>query len=93
MTDASSEELEGCIRTIDALWGLRVDGSGHESSAREAAANLMSGTGFMDAPQELLEMLDKAIEVGYAAALRAVEDGEYDVQIKHEWRAGMLEDL
>ncbi|HEV7934911.1 MAG TPA: hypothetical protein VGP70_21695 [Actinomadura sp.] len=91
MTDASSDELDGCIRTIDALWADQVDGSGHEASAREAAANLMSGSGFMDAPYDVLRMLTNAIEVGYAAALRAVEDGEYDDKIQNEWRAGMLE--
>jgi hypothetical protein len=91
MTDASSEELDGCIRTIDALWADQVDGSGHETPAREASANLMSGSGFLDAPYEVLRMLTNAIEVGYAAALKAVEDGEYDDRIRYEWRAEMFE--
>lgn len=57
---------------------------------QHAAANLMSASGFLDAPSEVMEMFDNFIEVGYAQALRDVEDGYYDDEII-EWRPDLAE--
>lgn len=75
MAEVSSEELDDCVQRISGLWGIEVDGSGHEHAAGEAAANLMSGTGLLYMPPEVLRMLRQAIEIGYAAALKSAEDG------------------
>lgn len=50
-----------------------------------AAANIMSASGFLDARREILTMFDQLIEAGYAHALRDVRDGRYDTEIE-SWR-------
>lgn len=50
-----------------------------------AAANIMSASGFLDAPREILDMFTQLIESGYAHALRDVREGRYDVDIA-AWR-------
>ncbi|CNF01156.1 Uncharacterised protein [Mycobacterium tuberculosis] len=75
MAEVSTEELDDCVRRISGLWGIEVDDSGHEHAAGEAAASLMSGSGLLYVPPEILRMLRQAIEIGYAAALKSVEDG------------------
>ncbi|MFI0352522.1 hypothetical protein [Actinomadura sp. 9N407] len=74
MPEVSSGELDDCIQRIGALWEIEVDGSGHERTVGEAAANLMSGSGLLYVPSEVLHMLTQAIEIGYAAALKSAED-------------------
>lgn len=75
MADVSSEELDDCVQRIGGLWAIEVGGSGYERAAGEVAANLMSGSGLLYAPSEILNMLREAMEIGYAAALKSVEDG------------------
>jgi len=53
--------------------------------AEKAAANLMSGWAMIHAPLAVLEMIQQALEVGYAAALEHVRDGNFDDQIEM-WR-------
>ncbi|GGQ11871.1 hypothetical protein BKA00_006611 [Actinomadura coerulea] len=91
MAEVSGEDIAECAERINALWGIKVSRSGHERSASEAAANLMSGTGLLYESPELLEMLERAIEVGYAAALSHVEDGRYDDDIRDSWRTELFE--
>ncbi|MEU8122190.1 hypothetical protein AB0C21_26085 [Spirillospora sp. NPDC049024] len=75
MAEVSSEELDDCVQRISGLWAIEVGGSNHERAAGEAAANLMSDSGLLYAPSEVLHMLREAMEIGYAAALNSVEDG------------------
>jgi hypothetical protein len=91
MGDVSGEDVEEWSRAMSALWGNEVDGTGHERAASEAAANLMSSSGLLYVPSEVLSMLTQAIEVGYANALRAVENGDYDGEIRHSWRTDLFE--
>ena len=56
-----------------------------ERDAANAAATIMSGSGFLDAPQAILEMFAQLIGAGYARALRDVRDGRYDADIA-AWR-------
>lgn len=78
MAEMSEAQIESGTRAMAMLWRNHVDGSGHERPAGEAAANLMSESGLLDAPSEVLRMLTDAIEVGYAAALTEVRDGLHD---------------
>lgn len=91
MAEVSNEDISECAERVSILWGVEVSGSGHERSASEAAANLMSAGGFLYEAPALLDMLTQAIEVGYAAALKAVEDGDYDDEIRHSWRTALFE--
>jgi hypothetical protein len=53
--------------------------------AGHSAAMLMSGSGFLDAPLEVLQMFTNLLDAGYAQALRDVRDGKYDLDITG-WR-------
>jgi hypothetical protein len=59
--------------------------------AEHAAAMLMSGSGFRDAPMEVLRMFSQLLEAGYAKALQDVRDGDYDLDLV-EWRGPELAD-
>lgn len=91
MAHVTREELEECVRAIGDLWDNEVAGSGHERTAGQASTNLMSGSGLLYVPTEVIQMLTQAIEVGYATALKAVRDGNHDEDIRH-WRPDLSGD-
>lgn len=51
----------------------------------------MSGSGLLYEVPELLDLLEQAIQVGCAAALKAVEDGRYGREIRGSWRIELFE--
>jgi hypothetical protein len=54
---------------------------GDEREAAQAAANLWSGFGYLDAPTDVLRMFVQVIEVGYMTALNDVRDGNINVEL------------
>jgi hypothetical protein len=70
VADSLSDDVDELFEVLVAVWGLEVEGSGHEGAAREAAANLMSGAGLSSSPTELLEIVRCALEVGYTVAVK-----------------------
>ena len=56
-----------------------------EQLASEAAANMMSASGFREAPTAITQMFDRLIMAGYAQALNDVKTGTYDCEIPM-WR-------
>jgi hypothetical protein len=54
---------------------------GDEREAAQAAANLWSGFGYLDAPTDVLRMFAQVIEVGYMTALNDVRDGNINVEL------------
>ncbi|MFE5868759.1 hypothetical protein ACFQ6V_08905 [Streptomyces roseifaciens] len=89
MTATSKEQLDELIQVVANLHIATV----RDEDARvasEAAANLCSGTGFLNAPMEVLQMFAQAIEVGYAAALHDVRDGAFDERVR-DWRPDLFE--
>ncbi|GGU53460.1 hypothetical protein GCM10010211_17740 [Streptomyces albospinus] len=88
MTDSSQVHLDGLVEAVANFYAAtdQVDAR----AASEAAANLCSGSGYVYAPTELVEAFTRAIEVGYAAALSAVRDGEFDEDIRG-WRPQLFE--
>lgn len=55
------------------------------SLAERAVANLWSEFGFLNAPEEVRQMLKLAVEAGYIAALKDVREGNLDADIRM-WR-------
>ncbi|NGO76762.1 hypothetical protein G6045_13960 [Streptomyces sp. YC504] len=90
MADSAQKTLDGLIRAVADLHIATVDGK-DERAASNAAANLISGSGYLYAPTEVLEAFSRAVEIGYAAALRAVRQGEHDEDIR-EWRPDLFEE-
>lgn len=90
MTDSSKEDLDALIQAVADLYESTVRNEDSRAAA-EAAANLHSASGFLDASREVLDTFARAIEIGYAAALRDVRQGDFDEEIRG-WRPGLLED-
>ncbi|WP_196943088.1 hypothetical protein [Streptomyces sclerotialus] len=84
MTDTPKEQLDGFVRAINDLHIATVPAQ-DARAVSEAAANLHSGSGYLNAPMEVLEAFSRAIEIGYAAALQDVRRGKFDIDIQ-EWR-------
>ncbi|MFI9585584.1 hypothetical protein ACIHCQ_27910 [Streptomyces sp. NPDC052236] len=89
MADTPQEQLNGFVQAINDLHIATVRDE-DARAASEAAANLHSGSGYLDAPMEVLEAFSRAIEIGYAAALQDVRQGKFDTDIA-EWRPELLE--
>ncbi|WP_157878597.1 hypothetical protein [Streptomyces chattanoogensis] len=88
MTDSPKEDLDALIQAVAELHGSNVRGK-EARAAAEAAANLHSASGFLYAPGEVLDTFDRAIEIGYAAALRGAREGKFDEEIR-VWRPGLI---
>ncbi|GGQ88218.1 hypothetical protein [Couchioplanes azureus] len=81
----SDDDIDSWVEAIDNLHDYTTRDPGDARAAEHAVANLWSGDGYQDAPTHVLRMFVKAIETGYAAALRDVRDGQYDDEIE-TWR-------
>lgn len=92
MTSTSQEDIGNAAAVVFAMHEATVTGA-HAPAARHAAASLCSGAGhgFLYAPPELQGLITEAIEVGYAAALRDVHDGEFD-EVLQQWRPALFEE-
>ncbi|MBA2948503.1 hypothetical protein [Streptomyces himalayensis] len=88
MTSPSQDEIESAVRSVGDLHISTVPAE-HSRAAGHAAANLCSGAGLLAASTELQQMITQAIEIGYAAALRDVRDGDFDGDIQ-EWRPDLF---
>ncbi|MFG1840258.1 hypothetical protein ACGFH8_17635 [Micromonospora sp. NPDC049175] len=55
--------------------------SGDERETAQAAANLWSRFGYLDARADMLRMFVGALEVGYMTALSDVRDGNINVEL------------
>lgn len=78
----------------DAIEQLHEHVTREETDARIAAtatANLWSDFGYPGGPPDVVTMIRRAIEIGYAAALRDVRDGDFDELIE-VWQAGPEDD-
>ena len=66
---------------------LGVAGRTHERQARHASAILLSGSGIIStgATSEMIELVERALQIGYVAALKEVEGGDHDDDIL-QWR-------
>lgn len=87
MTGASEDDIRSWVDAVTTLHNKAV----HDQDARaaaEAAANLWSGFGFLDAPTAILDMLVQAIEAGYATALHDLRDGRLD-DASRAWRSNL----
>ncbi len=91
MTSPLQEEIENAAQAISDMRVATVPGE-HARAAGHAAANLCSGAGhrLLYAPLELRQLITEAIEVGYAAALQDVRNGDFDSNIL-EWRPTLFE--
>ncbi|MEU3755100.1 hypothetical protein AB0H17_20375 [Streptomyces olivoreticuli] len=88
MTSSLREEIGNAARTVSNLHMATVPGE-HARAADHAAANLCSGAGLSVAPTELQQLITEAIQIGYAAALKDVRDGDFDGDIE-EWRPDLF---
>lgn len=91
MTSFPQEEIKNAAQAISDIHVATVPGE-YARAASHAAANLCSGAGhrLLYAPPELHQLITEAIEVGYAAALRDVRNGDFDSNIL-EWRPTLFE--
>ncbi|MDT0613607.1 hypothetical protein [Streptomyces lancefieldiae] len=91
MTSSPQEEIKNAAQAISDMHVATVSGE-HARAASDAAANLYSSAGhrLLYAPPELRQLITEAIEVGYAAALQDVRDGDFDGNIL-EWRPALFE--
>ena len=86
MADVTGGGLEECARIIDSMWETEVASCGHERQADHAAGMLLSGSALQAvAPGEILDLVNRAIQIGYMAALRDVQSGMLDDDIL-QWR-------
>jgi hypothetical protein len=93
MADVTSEDLDECTRIINAMWSMEItDSGGHDRQADHAAGMLLSGSTLQSvAPGELYELIDRAIQIGYLAALKDIRSGTLDDDILR-WRPNLAED-
>ncbi|MCO5995741.1 hypothetical protein [Actinoallomurus rhizosphaericola] len=92
MADITDEDLDECTRIINAMWAMDVANSGHERQADHAAGMLLSGSTLQTvAPGQILELVDRVIQLGYIAALEDVRRGVFDDAIM-QWRPDLAED-
>ncbi|MFZ3558473.1 hypothetical protein [Streptomyces sp. BH055] len=91
MTLYSQEEFEGAAQAISILHEETVSSS-FARRAENAAADLCSGAGpeLLHIPTELHQLIDQALEIGYAAALKDVRAGKFDGDIP-QWRPELVE--
>ncbi|GAA0965533.1 hypothetical protein GCM10009550_65950 [Actinocorallia libanotica] len=84
--------LDDCIELMATLWAQKVAGHTHERQAGHAAAMLLSGSGIIGtrATGEMIELIEQAIQLGYAAALKDVENGVLDDDVL-QWRPDLAE--
>jgi hypothetical protein len=90
MGNVPEEQVNEWVEAIAALHANTV----RDEDARpayEAAANILSGYGYQNAPLEVLQMFTNAIEIGYVAALRDIRDGRLDNELEG-WRPDLFED-
>jgi len=87
MTDSTDTGLSDCIELVGAMWELEVADHRHERQARHASAMLLSGSGIIstNATSEMIELVERALQIGYIAALKEVEGGDHDDDIL-QWR-------
>ena len=91
MADVTGAELDECTRVIDSMWEMEVAGCGHERQADHAAGMLLSGSALQAvAPGEILDLVNRAIQIGYMAALKDVQSGMLDDDIL-QWRPDLAE--
>jgi hypothetical protein len=76
--DVSQRDVDSWISAIVELYTLNVTDGRASFEAHEAMANLWSGFGWSGAPPEVLDMLIRATETGYAVAVQHLMDGELD---------------
>jgi hypothetical protein len=91
MADVTGGELDECTRIIDSMWEMEVASRGYERQADHAAGMLLSGSALQAvAPGEILDLVDRAIQVGYMAALKEIESGMLDDDIL-QWRPDLAQ--
>lgn len=90
MTDSPKEDLDALMQAVTDLHEATVRDE-DSRAAGEAAANLQSASGFLYASREVLDTFARAMEIGYAAALRDVREGRLDGEIRGR-RPGLSED-
>ena len=92
MADVTGEKLDECVQIVDSMWEVEVASQGYERQADHAAGMLLSGSALQAvAPGEILGLVDRAIQVGYMAALKEIQSGMLDEDIL-EWRPDLQRD-
>ncbi|MFG3441153.1 hypothetical protein ACGF0J_28210 [Nonomuraea sp. NPDC047897] len=72
----TSDDLVAWERSVDVLRDGPRDDANDGRAAYEATANLCSAWGgWMDMPEQLVNIVHRAVETGYAQALADVRDG------------------
>ncbi len=89
MAGFSEEEVDGWIEAVNNLYSYVESGPSDARLAGDAMANVWSGFGYRDAPEDVLRMLIAATEAGYMAALKDLREGDLDDEIR-EWRLDEL---
>ena len=87
MTDSTDAGLSDCIELVGAMWEQEVTDHTHERQARHASAMLLPGSGIIstNATSQMIELVERALQIGYIAALKEVEGGDHDDDIVR-WR-------
>jgi hypothetical protein len=91
MDTFSAYEVQQWASAIDSLWNDATSDPTYGRPADAAIANEWSAYGFQDAPPEMITMMIRALEAGYAYALRDVQAGDYDGEIQM-WRPDLADD-
>jgi hypothetical protein len=80
MTDFTEDQVDDWVSAVHQLYENTVTNATDVRTAEEAAANLWSGFGYLDAPTHVLRMMALATATGYGAAIRDVRDGRLVVE-------------
>ncbi|MGA4545779.1 hypothetical protein ACPA54_37905 [Uniformispora flossi] len=91
MPSSLPEEITATADAISIMHTGTVEAE-YAKAAHEAMASLCSGAGhaLLYAPDEIRKLVEQAIEVGYAAALKDVAAGRFDDEVR-QWRPGLCE--
>ncbi|HKE65919.1 MAG TPA: hypothetical protein VKB59_14890 [Micromonosporaceae bacterium] len=83
----SAYEVSTWCSAVDQLHDYAIRRAFSRRDVEHAVGAEISRWGFVGAPMPVLLMMTRAIEAGYAFALRDVREGRYDREIA-QWRGG-----
>jgi hypothetical protein len=91
-TELSHEDTNAWYEAMDRLYEhVAVASPDIPRLTGQGVSRLWSVSGYREAPDEIIELMIRAIETGYAAALRDVHAGTLDSEIS-DWRPDLNED-
>ncbi|HZD99049.1 MAG TPA: hypothetical protein VE132_12925 [Micromonosporaceae bacterium] len=84
----SAYEVDSWCEAIDQLHDYAMRHAYSRRDVEYAVGRELSRWGYLAAPIPVLQMMSRAVESGYAFALRDIQEGSYDREIA-QWRPAL----